>query len=58
MISLMGKFVNGLLHKNCGTPTDQSRLYRITSKDIIADELSLGKRMWRMSYDSKREGKK
>nr|DAH88103.1 MAG TPA: hypothetical protein [Bacteriophage sp.] len=54
----MEKFVNGLLHKNCGTPTDQSRLYRITSKDIIADVLSLGKRMWRMSYDSKREGKK
>nr|DAF88895.1 MAG TPA: hypothetical protein [Siphoviridae sp. ctoyo6] len=33
-------------------------MYRITSKDIIADSLSLGKRMWRMSYDSKREGKK
>lgn len=36
-----------------------SRLYRITSKDIIADLLSLGKRMWRkMPYDSEREGKK
>ena len=33
-----------------------SRLYRITSKDIIADLLSLGKRMWRkMPYDSERK---